>query len=436
MTLPVAVRLPVTLVVVPAGAVSTPPMYDIPDTASCDALTLPLMVAVASVVAPLAFSVPAMSWFVGSRALFRVPESIFVAVRFVMFLPFPKKPTPAPLPDVTLAVVVMFPAAVVLPVWSPTSEVAVRLVIPVIVVGSRALGSVPASTLVALRDVRFRPLPKKPRPTADDAVTLAVVVIFAAAVSVPPMYVLPDTATCDALTLPVMVAVASVVAPLALSVPLTSTFVGRRALFRVPESTLVALNDVTLRPFPKNPKPPADDAVTLAVVVMFPVDVRFPLTSPTRATAVKLAIPVIVVGSRAVFRVPESTLVALKLVRFRPFPKNPKPPADDAVTLAVVVMFPVDVRLPVTSVVVPAGAVSAPPTYASPDAASCDAFTLPLAVTVAVVTDELALTVETSIAEGRRGFASVPVVIALAFRLVRLPPLALVLPLTIRSPGT
>ena len=99
-------------------------------------------------------------------------------------------------------------------------------------------------------------------------------------------------------------------------------------------------------------------------------------------------------------------------------------------------MLPVAVTLPVTFVVVPEGTVKTPPMYASPDTAICAAFRFPLAVAVAVVTDELALTVETSMPEGRRGFASVPVVIALAFRFVRLPPLALVLPLTIRSPGT
>ena len=53
--------------------------------------------------------------------------------------------------------------------------------------------------------------------------------------------------------------------------------VGSRAFARVPESTFVALSDVTLRPFPKNPKPTADDAVTLAVVVRFPVAVVFPV---------------------------------------------------------------------------------------------------------------------------------------------------------------
>ena len=104
--------------------------------------------------------------------------------------------------------------------------------------------------------------------------------------------------------------------------------------------------------------------------------------------------------------------------------------------MAVVVMLPVAATLPARLVVVPPDAVSAPPMYASPDTASCAAFTFPLAVAVAVVTDELALTVETSMAEGSRGLASVPVVIALALRFVRLAPLALVLPLTTRSPGT
>ena len=112
------------------------------------------------------------------------------------------------------------------------------------------------STFVALSDVTLRPFPKNPRPTPEDAVTLAVVVTFAATVSVPPMYVLPDTAACAALTLPLIVAVASVVAPLAFRVPAMLTFVGKRALSRVPESTLVAVRDVMFRPFPKNPKPP------------------------------------------------------------------------------------------------------------------------------------------------------------------------------------
>ena len=157
----------------------------------------------------------------------------------------------------------------------------------------------------------FLPFPKKPRPTPELAVTFAVVVMLpvavrlpvtfvvvpADAVRTPPMYETPDTASCDALTLPLMVAVASVVAPLAFRVPAMLTFVGSRALFRVPESTLVALRAVTFRPFPKNPRPAADDAVTLAVVVMFPVAVRLfdtlalpvtvnpsPLKRPTSAT--------------------------------------------------------------------------------------------------------------------------------------------------------
>ena len=150
----------------------------------------------------------------------------------------------------------MFPVAVVLPVWSPTSAVDVRLIMPVIVVGRRAFARVPESTFVALMLVTLRPFPKNPRPTPEDAVTLAVVVTLAATVSVPPMYVLPDTASCAALTFPLAVAVASVVAPLAFRVPAMLTFVGKRALSRVPESTLVAVRDVMFRPFPKNPKPP------------------------------------------------------------------------------------------------------------------------------------------------------------------------------------
>ena len=163
-----------------------------------------------------------MSWFVGSRALFRVPASIFVAVRLVMFRPFPKKPTPAADDAVTLAVVVILPV-----------------------------------------DVKF-------------PVTL--VVVPAGAVSTPPTYDIPDTASCDALTLPLMVAVASVVAPFAFRVPAMSWFVGRRALFRVPASIFVAVRLVMFLPFPKNPRPTPELAVTLAVVVMLPVAVRLPPT--------------------------------------------------------------------------------------------------------------------------------------------------------------
>ena len=172
-----------------------------------------------------------------------------------MFLPFPKNPKPTAEEAVTLAVVVMLPVAVVFPVWSPTSAVDVRLLRPVIVVGSRAFARVPVSTFVALSDVTLRPFPKNPRPTPEDAVTLAVVVRFPVAVVFPVWS--PTSAVDVRLLRPVIV-------------------VGSSAFARVPESTFVALSDVTLRPFPKNPKPTPEDAVTLAVVVTLAATVSVP----------------------------------------------------------------------------------------------------------------------------------------------------------------